>query len=324
MMLQAIEVTKHFPVARSFALRGAHEYVKAVDGVSVQVAEGETLGIVGESGSGKTTLARLFLLLERPTAGALRFDGVDVTGFGRAELARYRRAVQAVFQDPYSSLDPRMRVGRIVSEPLGRDHGVTREMARDRVREVLELVGLRRDSAALYPHEFSGGQRQRIAIARALVTYPKFIILDEPVSALDVSIRAQILNLLKDLQTRLGLAYIIISHDLAAARYLATRLAVMYCGKLVETGASEAVYGGPLHPYTEALLSAALPLHPSARRQRIALAGEVPNPTRPPAGCRFHPRCPRALPRCGSDEPVWREVQPNRLTACHLYEGVQS
>jgi oligopeptide/dipeptide ABC transporter ATP-binding protein len=319
MMLQAIDVRKHFPVARSFALGGGHGSVKAVDGVTVQVGEGETLGIVGESGSGKTTLAKLFLLLERPTAGSLCFDGVDVRTFGRSDLARYRRAVQAVFQDPYSSLDPRMRVEHIVAEPLGPDHGVTREVARERVREVLELVGLRRDTAALYPHEFSGGQRQRIAIARALVTYPKFIILDEPVSALDVSIRAQILNLLKDLQARLGLAYIIISHDLAAARYLATRLAVMYCGKLVETGASEAVYTGPLHPYTEALLSAALPLHPSARRQRIALAGEIPNPTNPPTGCRFHPRCPRALPRCASEEPRWQEVLPDRLTACHLY-----
>ena len=318
-MLQAIDVRKHFPVARSFALRGTHGWVKAVDGVSVQVGERETLGIVGESGSGKTTLAKLFLLLERPTAGSLRFDGMDVQAFGCDDLARYRRAVQAVFQDPYSSLNPRMRVEHIVSEPLMPGDGVTRAMVRERVREVLELVGLRRDSATLYPHEFSGGQRQRIAIARALVTYPKFIILDEPVSALDVSIRAQILNLLKGLQERLGLAYVIISHDLAAARYLATRLAVMYCGKLVETGDCEAVYTRPLHPYTEALLSAALPLHPSARRQRIALAGEIPNPTNPPAGCRFHPRCPRALPQCGREEPEWKEVKPGHLTACHLY-----
>jgi oligopeptide transport system ATP-binding protein len=224
-----------------------------------------------------------------------------------------------VFQDPFSSLNPRMRVEQIVAEPLGSENGVSRAGVRDRVAEVLHLVGLRRDSAALYPHEFSGGQRQRIAIARALVTYPKFIILDEPVSALDVSIRAQILNLLKRLQDQLGLAYIMISHDLAAARYLATRLAVMYCGKLVETGDCEAVYGGPLHPYTEALLSAALPLHPSAQRKRIVLTGEVPNPTNPPAGCRFHPRCPKAMEQCGREEPDWREVRPGRLTACHLY-----
>src|SRR5262249_55438365 len=217
-----------------------------------------------------------------------------------ADLVRSRRAVQAVLQDLYSSLNARMRVERIVSEALHSENGASRAEMRERVAEVLELVGLRRGSAALYPHEFSGGQRQRIAIARALVTYPKFIILDEPVSALDVSIRAQILNLLKGPQERLGLAYVMIPHDLAAARYLATRLAVMYAGKLVETGDCDAVYTEPLHPYTHALLSAALPLHPSGRRQRIVLSGEVPNPMNPPSGCRLHPRCPRAMPPCGT------------------------
>jgi oligopeptide/dipeptide ABC transporter ATP-binding protein len=317
--LEAVDLTKHFPVAGGLGMGRGHGTIKAVDGVSVHVSEGETLGIVGESGSGKTTLAKLFLLLERPTAGSVRFDGKDVRSFGRPDMTRYRRSVQAVFQDPFSSLDPRMRVEQIVGEPLIPGSGVTRGMVRDRVSEALQLVGLRRDSAALYPHEFSGGQRQRIAIARALVTTPKFILLDEPVSALDVSIRAQILNLLKRLQDELGLAYIMISHDLAAARYLATRLAVMYCGRLVETGACEAVYAEPLHPYTEALLSAALPLHPSARRQRIVLKGEVPNPAHPPAGCRFHPRCPRAMPDCATVEPTWKEAKPARLTACHLY-----
>jgi oligopeptide/dipeptide ABC transporter ATP-binding protein len=227
--------------------------------------------------------------------------------------------VQAVFQDPYSSLNPRMRVEHIVAEPLPREDGVGRAGARTRIEDVLQLVGLRRESVGLYPHEFSGGQRQRIAIARALVTYPKFIVLDEPVSALDVSIRAQILNLLRRLQDQLGLAYVMISHDLSAARYLATRLAVMYAGKLVETGECEAVYTEPLHPYTQALLSAALPLRPSARRPRIVLAGEVPNPMNPPIGCRFHPRCPQAMPQCRTVEPEWREVKPGRLTACHLY-----
>jgi peptide/nickel transport system ATP-binding protein len=318
-MLEAIDVTRHFPVRRRLGAGHAPVVIKAVDGVSVSVGEGETLGIVGESGSGKTTLAKMFLLLERPTAGSVRFDGADVTTFGRRDLTRYRRSVQAVFQDPFSSLDPRMRVEQIVSEPLIPETGVTRAMVRDRVAEVLQLVGLRWDSGALYPHEFSGGQRQRIAIARALVTTPKFIVLDEPVSALDVSIRAQILNLLRRLQDTLGLAYIMISHDLAAARYLATRLAVMYCGKLVETGACEAVYTEPLHPYTEALLSAALPLHPSAARQRIVLRGEVPNPASPPPGCRFHPRCPRALTECAIREPEFREVKPGRLAACHLH-----
>jgi oligopeptide/dipeptide ABC transporter ATP-binding protein len=318
MTLQAIDLKKHFPVRGAFGM-GARGSIKAVDGVSVEVGEGETLGIVGESGSGKSTLARLFLLLERATDGVLRFDGQDVRTFGRGELARYRRSVQAVFQDPYSSLNPRMRVEHIVAEPLPRENGTTRAIARERVGEVLELVGLRRSGAHLYPHEFSGGQRQRIAIARALVTYPKFIMLDEPVSALDVSIRAQILNLLKGLRERLGLAYVMISHDLAAARYLSTRLAVMYAGKLVETGECEAVYTEPLHPYTQALLSAALPLHPSARRQRIVLSGEVPNPMAPPTGCRFHPRCPQAMPQCQAVEPAWKEVKPGRFTACHLY-----
>jgi peptide/nickel transport system ATP-binding protein len=319
MMLQGLGLKKHFPASRGVAVGGARRWIKALDGVSVQVAEGETLGIVGESGSGKTTLAKVFLLLERPTEGSLLFDGKATQDFGHDDLARYRRAVQAVFQDPYSSLDPRMRVEHIVAEPLPRDDGLSRRAVRERVAEVLQLVGLGHDSLALYPHEFSGGQRQRIAIARALVTYPKFIVLDEPVSALDVSIRAQILNLLKELQERLGLAYIMISHDLAAARYLATRLAVMYAGRLVETGPCDDVYAEPLHPYTQALLSAALPLHPSARRQRIVLTGEVPNPMNPPAGCRFHPRCPRAMPECATQEPEWKEVKPGRLTACHLY-----
>jgi len=317
--LEAIGLTKYFPVTSGFSMSGRRGWVKALDGVSVQVAEGETLGIVGESGSGKTTLARLLLLLERPTAGSLLFDGKAIGDFERDDLARYRRAVQAVFQDPYSSLNPRMRVGDIVAEPLPRGNGLSRAEVSDRVREVLQLVGLPREGAALYPHEFSGGQRQRIAIARALVTYPKFIILDEPVSALDVSIRAQILNLLKHLQEKLGLAYVMISHDLAAARYLSTRLAVMYAGKLVETGECDAVYTEPLHPYTQALLSAALPLHPSARRQRIVLAGEVPSPMNPPAGCRFHPRCARAMPQCRTEEPEGKEVRPGRFTACHLY-----
>src|SRR3989454_1316029 len=316
MILQVIGMKKYFPVTGGFTVRG---WIKAVDGVSVQVAEGETLGIVGESGSGKTTLAKLFLLLERPTAGTLLFDGKEIRAFGGDDFVRYRRSVQAVFQDPYSSLNPRMRVEHIVAEPVPRHNGMSPPMVAERVGEVLELVGLRRESTAIYPHEFSGGQRQRIAIARALVTYPKFIILDEPVSALDVSIRAQILNLLRHLQEKLGLAYVMISHDLAAARYLATRLAVMYAGKLVETGECQAVYTEPLHPYTQALLSAALPLHPSARRQRIVLAGEVPNPMNPPAGCRFHPRCPRVLPQCSSQEPEWREVKAERFTACHLY-----
>jgi oligopeptide/dipeptide ABC transporter ATP-binding protein len=318
-MLQGIGLKKYFPVTSGVFAARLRGWIKAVDGVHVHVAEGEALGIVGESGSGKTTLAKLFLLLERPTDGSLFFDGQEVQAFSRHDLARYRRSVQAVFQDPYSSLNPRMRVEDIVAEPLPPEDGLSRAVIRERVAEVLELVGLRRESAALYPHEFSGGQRQRIAIARSLVTYPKFIILDEPVSALDVSIRAQILNLLKSLQERLQVAYVMIAHDLAAARYLSTRLTVMYAGKVVETGECDEVYTAPLHPYTQALLSAALPLHPSLRRQRMVLPGEIPNPLDPPSGCRFHPRCPKAMPQCQTQEPVWKEVSSGHFTACHLY-----
>jgi oligopeptide/dipeptide ABC transporter ATP-binding protein len=318
-MLHGIGLKKYFPVARGVFMGKVRGWIKAVDGVHVHVAEGEALGIVGESGSGKTTLAKLFLLLEQPTDGSLLFNGQEVRTFSRQDLTRYRRSVQAVFQDPYSSLNPRMRVENIVAEPLPPEDGLSRAVIRERVTEVLELVGLSRDSAALYPHEFSGGQRQRIAIARALVTYPKFIILDEPVSALDVSIRAQILNLLKGLQERLQLAYVMIAHDLAAARYLSTRLTVMYAGKVVETGGCDEVYTAPLHPYSQALLSAALPLHPSLRRQRLILPGEVPNPLNPPAGCRFHPRCPQAMPQCQTQEPEWKEVSGGHFAACHLY-----
>jgi len=319
MLLQGIALKKYFPAATGLLPGKTRGWIKAVDGVNVQVDKGETLGIVGESGSGKTTLAKLFLLLERPTAGSLLFGGKEIEAFDKADLAQYRRAVQTVFQDPYSSLNPRMRVEDIVAEPLLPEMGLSRATVRERVAEVLALVGLSQESAALYPHEFSGGQRQRIAIARALVTYPQLIILDEPVSALDVSIRAQILNLLKGLQERLGLAYVIISHDLAAARYLSTHLAVMYAGKLVEVGACDAVYTAPLHPYTQALLSAALPLHPTARRQRIVLSGEMPDPLHLPSGCRFHPRCPHAMPQCAVDEPVWKEVRSGQATACHLH-----
>ena len=319
MLLQGIGLTKYFPGSTSWFVGQARGWIRAVDGVSVQVAEGETLGIVGESGSGKTTLAKLFLLLTKPTSGSLLFHDQEMSAFTKEDLTRYRRAVQAVFQDPYSSLNPRMRVADIVAEPLPPEASASRATVRERVAQALELVGLNQESATLYPHEFSGGQRQRIAIARALVTYPKLIILDEPVSALDVSIRAQILNLLKGLQERLGLAYVMISHDLAAARYLSTRLAVMYAGKLVEMGECAAVYAAPRHPYTQALLSAALPLHPAIRRQRIILQGEIPNPMHPPSGCRFHPRCPQAMPQCQTLEPAWKAIEPGHDTACHLY-----
>ena len=318
MILEGMALKKYYPVAGGFRLRKARVWLKAVDGVSAQVETGWTLGIVGESGSGKTTLAKLLLLLEPPTSGALRFDGQDVETFDRADRARYRRAVQAVFQDPYSSLNPRRRIAASIAEPLLPSYGLSQSAVRKRVAELLTLVGISPDSGSLYPHEFSGGQRQRIAIARALAPNPQCIILDEPVSALDASMRAQILNLLQGLQERLGLAYVMITHDLAAARHLSTHLAVMYAGKLVEAGACEAVYATPRHPYTQALLSAALPLHPSAQRPRMILPGEIPNPLALPAGCRFHPRCPQATPACAAIEPAWREVGHGHFAACHL------
>jgi oligopeptide/dipeptide ABC transporter ATP-binding protein len=314
-ILEGGGLRKHFPVTRGLVFTRVNGWIKAVDGVSVDVQEGETVGLVGESGSGKTTLAKLFLLLEQPTAGTLRFYGKDLAGFAREDFARYRQTVQAVFQDPWSSLNPRMRVAHIIAEPLPR--GTPRRRVKERVAEVLSEVGLSAASGDRFPHEFSGGQRQRIAVARALVTYPKSIILDEPVSALDVSIRAQVLNLLKDIQQRLGLSYFVISHDLATMRYISNRLNVMYAGKIVETGPSQDLYSEPLHPYSQALLSAALPLHPSFRRSRIVLPGEVPSPLKPPSGCRFHPRCPVRMPICDEVEPLLKEAAPGRLVACH-------
>ena len=278
--------------------------------------KGRRWGWWGSPGQARPTLAKLFLLLERPTEGALRFYGKDLSKFTREDFARYRQTVQAVFQDPWSSLNPRMRVAMIIAEPLPQE--TPRAQVKERVAQVLSEVGLSLASGDRFPHEFSGGQRQRIAVARAFVTYPKSIILDEPVSALDVSIRAQVLNLLKDLQQRLGLAYFVISHDLATMRYISNRLNVMYAGKIVETGESQEVYSNPLHPYSQALLSAALPLHPSFRKSRIVLSGEVPSPLNPPSGCRFHPRCPLRMAICSETEPLLKEAAPGRLVACHV------
>jgi oligopeptide/dipeptide ABC transporter ATP-binding protein len=318
-LVEIRNLTKTFHSGESVFGGRAKGEVRAVDDVSLDIQTGETLGLVGESGSGKSTLGRLVLCLIEPTSGSVRFNGRDLLQASHGELRRLRREMQIIFQDPFGSLDPRMRVEDVIAEPLTIHENMSKSARRTRAAELLRAVGLDESALRRYPHEFSGGQRQRIAIARALVTYPRFIVLDEPVSALDVSIRAQILNLLKRLQDRLGLAYLMISHDLAAARYLATRLAVMYAGKLVETGACDTVYTEPLHPYTEALLSAALPLHPSARRTRVVLGGEVPDPVHPPAGCRFHPRCPRAMAECRLQEPEWREAKPGRFVACHLY-----
>ena len=316
-LLEVSGLTKHFTVRRGL-LGWDTALVRAVDDIAFTLEAGSTLGLVGESGCGKTTTSKLILGLERPTAGSIRFDGQDVLSLDGDGRRRYRRAIQAVFQDPYASLDPRMRVAAIIAEPLVINTRLDAAGRLRRVAELLDLVGLPERAAGLYPHEFSGGQRQRVAVARALALSPKLVVLDEPVSALDVSIRAQILNLLTDLQKRLGVSYLFIAHDLAAVAHMSHTIAVMYLGKIVEWGDAEAVALAPQHPYTKALFAAALPIDLDGPREEVTLAGEVPSPLDPPAGCRFHPRCPFALPRCATEEPALR-TQMGRLVACHLY-----
>jgi len=316
-LLEVMDVAKHFPSKDG---RGT---VKAVDGVSLTLGLGETLGIVGESGCGKSTLARLLLRLIEPTSGQVRFAGEDLLALGSRALRARRRDMQIVFQDPYASLDSRLPVGAIIAEPLEIHRVGDRQRRRQRVAELLSLVGLEPDAARRYPHEFSGGQRQRIGIARAIALEPRLVVLDEPVSALDVSIQSQILNLLTDLKARLGLSYVFISHDLAVVEHISDRVAVMYLGRVVETTTTAALYAKPAHPYTQALISAVATPDPGQRTQRIVLQGDPPSPETPPPGCPFHPRCPQAMERCKREIPLLRNIAadgaPHRVS-CLLYQ----
>ena len=318
-LLRLEEVSKHFPLQGALPWSPPRGYVRAVDGVSFDIKPGETMSLVGESGCGKTTTSKLILLLERPTAGRITSQGEDIHELKGPALSRYRSSVQAVFQDPWSSLSPRLRGRSIIAEPLAVNLSLQKSEVGDRVTELLMAVGLAPGVANAFPHELSGGMRQRLAVARALALNPSLIVLDEPVSALDVSIRAQIMNLLKDLQDRLGMAYLLVAHNLATVRYLSHRVATMYVGQIVELGTSESVFSKPLHPYTQALVSAAVPTRPGEDREEIILGGDVPSPADPPPGCRFHPRCRFAFDRCAKEAPEFKELAPGHMAACHLY-----
>jgi oligopeptide/dipeptide ABC transporter ATP-binding protein len=320
-LIQAKELKKHFPVTKGLIFAKTIGWIKAVDGIDFKIWPGDTFGLVGESGCGKTTTSKMILMLEKKTFGSLLFEGEEIDSLPRESLTRFRGSVQAVFQDPFSSLNPRMQIGSIVSEPIVENKSMPKIKIRERIEFLLEQVGLPRGSAKLYPHEFSGGQRQRIAVARALALNPRLIILDEPVSALDVSVRAQVLNLLKDLQQSFGLTYLLIAHNLATVRYLSTFVAVMYLGRIMEAARCRELFTNPLHPYTKALHTAALPSHPSVKREETILSGEVPSPFNPPKGCRFHPRCSQAFAPCSEVEPPSIVVGDDHTVACHLHHS---
>jgi oligopeptide transport system ATP-binding protein len=317
-IIRSENLSKYYPLkSAGFSRRSGR--VLAVDGVSFSVRKGEVFALVGESGCGKSTLGRVLLRLEDPTAGRVFFEGQDLSAFDPGHLKQFRRQAQIIYQDPYSALNPRRKIGQLIEEPLV-IHGIGNTGdRRDRVQWLLKVVGLLPEQAQRYPHEFSGGQRQRIVIARALALNPTLLLADEPVSALDVSIQAQVINLLKELQAEFDLTYVFISHDLSVVEYIADRVAVMYLGRLVELAAKQEIYEHPLHPYSQALLSAAPIPDPTARRRRIILSGDVPSPVNPPGGCRFHPRCREALAVCFKEDPVFREISPGRWVACHLY-----
>lgn len=316
-VLEVLDLKKHFPVEKGL-LRSVVAHVKAVDGVSFSIARGETLCLVGESGCGKSTVGKLALGLIPSTAGTIRLDGEDITGKSRAQMRPYRKRIQMVFQDPSASLNPRMRADAIIEEPMENYGDFTAAQRKDRVAALLGKVGLRQDAMQKYPFEFSGGQKQRLGIARALALSPSCIVADEPVSALDVSVQAQVLNLMMDLQEEFGLAYLFVSHDLGVVEHIGHRIAVMYLGRIVEVASKEALFADPRHPYTRALISAAPIPNPRARREKLVIEGDVPSPLNPPSGCHFHTRCPFAVSRCRSETPALRPLKDGRLTACHL------
>ena len=319
-LLEVGHLTKHYPMRGGVFGRGKGS-VHAVDDVSFAIREGETLGLVGESGCGKSTIGKTVLRLVDPTAGTIAWRGQHINGLHGSAMRPYRRELQAVFQDPYASLNPRMRAADIVAEPIRNFEDVSAAEMRDRVVSLFEKVGLRPDQLPRYPYEFSGGQRQRLGIARALAPRPKLIVCDEPVSALDVSVQAQVINLLGDLQREFGLSYLFVAHDLAVVEHISHRVAVMYLGRIVERAPTRAVFAHPQHPYTEALLSAVPVPDPTVQRKRIILAGDVPSPIELPKGCRFHTRCPYAFDRCRVEEPVLKEVLPGHFAACHLRDA---